>query len=78
MWLPLVHPTQMNLACNPGMRPDWELNKQPFCPQAGAESTEPHQPGLNEEGLKQFLVQYNKQNKMLGFIIAVVFKFCSS
>ena len=35
------------LACNPGMCPDWELNQQPFGSQAGAQSAEPHQPGLN-------------------------------
>ena len=33
-------------ACNPGMCPDWESNQQPFDLQAGAQSTEPHQPGL--------------------------------
>ena len=33
------------LACNPGMCPDWESNQQPFVWQAGAQSTEPHQPG---------------------------------
>ena len=32
-------------ACNPGMCPDWELNQQPFGSLAGAQSTEPHQPG---------------------------------
>ena len=32
-------------AHNPGMCPDWELNQQPFGSQAGAQSTEPHQPG---------------------------------
>ena len=35
-----------NLACNPGMYPDWELNWQPFGSQADAQSTEPHQPGM--------------------------------
>ena len=35
-----------DLACNPGMCPDWELNQQPFGSQACAQSTEPHQPGL--------------------------------
>ena len=34
-----------DLVCNPGMCPDWELNQQPFGPQAGAQSTKPHQPG---------------------------------
>ena len=34
-----------DLACNPGMCPDWESNQQPFGSQAGTQSTEPHQPG---------------------------------
>ena len=34
------------LACNPGMCPDWELIQQPFGSQASAQSTEPHQLGL--------------------------------
>ena len=33
-----------DLACNPGMCPDWEWNQQPFGSQAGIQSTEPHQP----------------------------------
>ena len=33
------------LARNPGMCPDWESNWQPFGLQAGAQSSEPHQPG---------------------------------
>ena len=32
------------LAHSPGMGPDWKLNQQPFGSQAGAQSTEPHQP----------------------------------
>ena len=31
--------------CNPGMYPDWELNQGLFVSQAGAQSTELHQPG---------------------------------
>ena len=34
-----------DLACNPGMCPDWELKLRPFGSQAGAQSTEPRQPG---------------------------------
>ena len=34
-----------DLACNPGMCPDWEPNQRPFGLQSGAKSTEPHQPG---------------------------------
>ena len=36
-----------DLACNPGMYPDWESNHQPFGSQAHGQSTELHQPGLN-------------------------------
>ena len=39
------YPTE-SLTHNPGMCPDWELNQQPFGSQAGAQSAEPHQPGL--------------------------------
>ena len=41
-------PCTGDLACNPGMCPDWESNQQPF----GSQCTEPfsplepHQPGL--------------------------------
>ena len=38
-------PPTGNLACNPGMCPDWELNRRPFGLQVGARPTEPHQPG---------------------------------
>ena len=36
-----------NLACIPGMCPDWESNQRSFGSQASAQSTEAHQPGLN-------------------------------
>ena len=36
-----------DLACNPILCPDWELNHPPLGSQAGTQSTEPHQPGLN-------------------------------
>ena len=34
-----------DLARNPGMCPDWELNQEPFSSQASTQSTETHQPG---------------------------------
>ena len=40
-------PPTGDLACNPGMCPDWELNQRPFDSKAGTQSTEPHQPGLH-------------------------------
>ena len=38
-------PPTGDLACDPGMCPDWELNWQPSGSQAATQSTEPHQPG---------------------------------
>ena len=39
-------PPNGDLALNPGMCPDWELNWHPFCLQASAQFTEPCQLGL--------------------------------
>ena len=39
-------PPPGDLAHNPGMCSDWKSNRRPFGSQAGAQSTEPHQPGL--------------------------------
>ena len=45
-WSVVSHtPPTGDLAQNPGLCPDWESNQQPFGLQAGAQSTEPHQPG---------------------------------
>ena len=38
-------PPAGDLARNPGICSDWELNQQPFGPQADTESTEPYHPG---------------------------------
>ena len=35
-----------DLACNPGMCPDWELNRQSFGLQTSTQPTEPYRPGL--------------------------------
>ena len=40
-------PPTGDLAHNPGVYPDWESNQRPFGSQAGAQSTEPQQPGQN-------------------------------
>ena len=42
-------PPSGDLARNPGMCPDWESNWQPPGLQAGAQSTELHQPGLGRD-----------------------------
>ena len=47
------------LACNPGMRTDWELNLQPLGLQAGSWSTEPHQPGLKSNFFVKGYLAYN-------------------
>ena len=36
-----------DLACNPGMCPDWELDWKPIGSQVGPQSAEPHQSGLS-------------------------------
>ena len=38
-------PPTGDLACNPGMCPDWESNWRPFGLQAGTQPTEPPLPG---------------------------------
>ena len=42
------------LARNPGMCPDWDLNRWPFDSQASAQSTEPRQP--------EFIVIFKKMS----------------
>ena len=46
-------PPTGDLACNPGVCPDWESNQRPFGSQASAQSTEPHQLGNIVLFLKQ-------------------------
>ena len=50
-WVASHTPPTGELAHNPGMCPDQELNQRPFNLQAGTQSTEPHQPEL--DGLYQ-------------------------
>ena len=38
-------PTTGDLACIPGLCPDWELNQCPFGSQASTQPTKPHWPG---------------------------------
>ena len=44
----LSHAPDWELAYNPGMCPNWELNQWSLGSQAGTQSTEPHQPGQEE------------------------------
>ena len=44
-------PLSRGMAPYPGMCRDWKLSLLPFASQAGTQSTEPHQPGLNLEFL---------------------------
>ena len=48
-------PPTRDLACNPGMCPDWELNRQPFGLQAHTQSTE-----LPSQGSDIFIIFYFK------------------
>ena len=50
VWLPLMLTL---LDHNVGMSPDQESNQQPFCLQAGTQSTEPHQPGQFMSSLRR-------------------------
>ena len=56
-------PLPGDVACNPGMWPDWESDWWPFASQAGTQSTEPHQPGLN--------IAYFKDLKITNLMSAV-------
>ena len=46
-------PPTGDLVCNPGICPDWELNRRSFGSQASTQSTEPRLPGLAEETFKR-------------------------
>ena len=58
-------PPTGDLACKSVICPDWELNQRPFGMQAGTQSTEPHQQGLNS------LI-------LMAFSASVIFCFTSS
>ena len=46
VWLPLAHPIPATWPATQACALDWESNWRPFGSQAGAQSVEPHQPGL--------------------------------
>ena len=65
LWLPLSCPPIGNLACNTGTCPDCESNRRPFGSQAGAQSTEPHQPGL--------FIYFEREREKHQFVVPLVF-----
>ena len=66
VWLPLTHPHW-----GPGWQPDtcsdWASNWGPFGPQAGTQSTEPHQPGPN------FIFLYSKTKTSSRIVITLIY-----
>ena len=54
-------PPTGDLACDPGMCPDWESNWQPFGLQAGTQCAEPHQPGPKGAFLAQSFELFFKE-----------------
>ena len=55
-------PPNGDLAFNPGIHPDWELNQQPFGLQVSTQSTEPHQPEPHHFKVVQILEQQEQGN----------------
>ena len=49
-----------DLACNPGMCPDWEENQQPFGLWNNAQPTESHQSGLYTYVLSSIIHNFQK------------------
>ena len=78
IWLPLVCPTLGNLARNPGMCPDWKSNQQPLGSRVSAQSTEPHQSGLeciylNKYGFIFSFSFYAKDGILFSHLILQIF-----
>ena len=71
-----VSPTG-DLACNPGVCPDQELNRQPFGSQATTQSTEPQKPGLvflfiQLEKFWKLIFSFSSEEISLVFLIGQV------
>ena len=80
-WLVASHmPLTGDLACNPGMCPDWELNRWPFSWQTCAQSTEPHHTSQGEKvwlllgEWRNFMQQVLKRLQQIQWM-ETVFKF---
>ena len=56
-------PPTGDLAQNPGMCPDQELNWQPFGSQADTQSTEPHQPGQKKKNYFKDLIENERKKE---------------
>ena len=63
-------PPTGDLACNPGMCPDWESNWQPFGLQAGTQSTEPHQPGPLSSSFEN--LKFSSKPQAMGLVLSIV------
>ena len=61
-------PPTGDLVHNPSMCPDWESNWQPFRSQPGAQSTEPHQPGLMYFKING-MVMFNRQHLKIFLMV---------
>ena len=60
-------------AHNPGMCPKWESNQRPFGSQAGAQSTEPHQPEKSSNIFKRLNLTILSIGKANLYIMCVSF-----
>ena len=66
-------PPTGDLAHNPGMCPDWELNQQPFCSQARTQPTESYQPGQKRKNTGIILIHSHKMAiVMLAVVIVLI------
>ena len=69
-------PPTGDLACNPGMCPDWESNRRPFGLQAGAQSTEPHQPGFPCDLLNNMFFSLACLMVRIEYVVLITYKIC--
>ena len=67
-------PAAADLACNPGMCPDWESNQQSLGLQDSTQSTEPQQPSPHLDEF--FLITEEKKKKRLKDGIRVSYFEC--